>query len=109
MVETLRQIAEAVHNEGGVTYLVGGSVGDMLMGRPAKDLDCEVFGLSQDTLETILSNFGEVNLVGKAFGVYKVGDIDIALPRTETKVGDGHRGFEVKPNPFLPVDRKSVV
>ncbi|WP_292662770.1 hypothetical protein, partial [Nitratifractor sp.] len=35
--------------------------------------------------------------VGKSFFVYKYGDLDIALPRREKKVGRGHRGFAVEP------------
>jgi tRNA nucleotidyltransferase (CCA-adding enzyme) len=34
--------------------------------------------------------------VGKAFFVYKWGDIDLALPRQEHKIGPGHQGFEVR-------------
>jgi len=33
--------------------------------------------------------------VGKSFFVYKYRDIDISLPRTESKVAKGHRGFAV--------------
>ena len=33
--------------------------------------------------------------VGKSFYVYKYNGIDIALPRTESKVSQGHRGFSV--------------
>jgi tRNA nucleotidyltransferase (CCA-adding enzyme) len=103
MNSTAQKLARMVNDKGGVAYFVGGTVRDMLMGKNPKDIDIEVFGVSQDTLETILATFGEVNLVGKAFGVYKVGELDIALPRTETKTGDGHKGFTVVPNPFLPV------
>ncbi len=103
MNSTAQKLAQMVNDKGGVAYFVGGTVRDMLLGKNPKDIDIEVFGVSQDTLESILATFGEVNLVGKAFGVYKVGELDIALPRTETKTGDGHKGFTVVPNPFLPV------
>jgi tRNA nucleotidyltransferase (CCA-adding enzyme) len=33
--------------------------------------------------------------VGKSFFVYKYDNIDISLPRTESKVAKGHRGFDV--------------
>lgn len=103
MVDTAKQLAQLIDGQGGTAYYVGGTVRDALLGREVKDIDIEVFGLAQNKLEAILSQFGDVNLVGKAFGVYKVGDLDIALPRTESKTGDGHRGFTVEPNPFLPV------
>ena len=103
MNSTAQKLAQMVNDKGGVAYFVGGTVRDMLMGIEPKDIDIEVHRLAQDELEAILSTFGEVNLVGKAFGVYKVGELDIALPRTETKTGDGHRGFTMEVNPFLGV------
>lgn len=102
-MDTVHTLAKLVAEQGGTTYLVGGTVRDALLGRECKDIDLEVFGVAQETLETILATFGEVNLVGKSFGVYKVGELDVALPRTEVKTGDGHKGFTVVPDPFLPV------
>jgi len=77
-------------------YLVGGAVRDMVMGRPVCDLDVECFGIDEDTFDSAMQRLGAKG-VGKSFFVYKYGDIDISLPRTEKKVGSGHRGFEVKP------------
>ena len=34
--------------------------------------------------------------VGKSFFVYKLDDMDLALPRVERKVGVGHKAFEVE-------------
>ena len=48
--------------------------------------------------------FGPVNAVGESFTVYKVGDIDVALPRRESKVGRGHKGFEVVGDPRLSAE-----
>lgn len=103
MNEVIKQLAEQVDQAGGVVYLVGGSVRDELLGRNCKDFDCEVFGLTQDQLETILAQFGKVDLVGKSFGVYKIGDLDISLPRTERKTGEGHKGFTINADPFMSV------
>lgn len=102
-MSTVYKLAKMVGALGGTTYFVGGTVRDALLGRKIKDVDVEVFGVEQKTLEAILATFGEVNLVGKSFGVYKVGDLDVALPRTEVKTGDGHKGFTVVPDPLLPV------
>jgi tRNA nucleotidyltransferase (CCA-adding enzyme) len=104
MDNTATRLAELIAEQGGTAYYVGGTVRDMLIGREVKDIDIEVFGLNRDKLESILSTFGDVNLVGKAFGVYKVGDLDIALPRTETKIGVGHTAFAVTPNPHLSIE-----
>lgn len=98
------EIGQAIADKGGKAFFVGGMVRDALLNKDSKDIDIEVFGINRDELETILGTFGTVNLVGKSFGVYKLGDIDISVPRLETKTGDGHKGFTVIPNPFLDVE-----
>ncbi|WP_353662731.1 CCA tRNA nucleotidyltransferase [Hydrogenimonas sp. SS33] len=76
-------------------YLVGGAVRDMVMGRDAYDLDIECFGIEPEPFDEAMRQLG-VKGVGKSFFVYKYGShIDIALPRIERKVGEGHRGFAV--------------
>jgi len=103
-MDFVEQFARDVVALGGKAYVIGGWVRDKIMGMPSKDIDIEVFGLPQPELEQLLSKYGEVNLVGKHFGVYKVGDYDVSLPRTEKKSGIGHKGFDVVPDPFLTTD-----
>lgn len=82
--------------------LVGGCVRDALLGVGSKDIDVEVYGLPYERIAEILKPHFRVDLVGKSFGVLKVEhDIDIALPRTESKVGTGHTGFDVVSDPTL--------
>ena len=88
--------------------VVGGWVRDQLLDRATPDADVEVHGVSLDRLEPLLSRLfaGRLNLVGRSFGVFKVhrgagADIDVALPRSDSKAGTGHRGFEVTGDPFL--------
>jgi tRNA nucleotidyltransferase (CCA-adding enzyme) len=76
-------------------------VRDRVMDRPSKDLDIEVYGLSADRVKALLGEFGGVNTVGESFTVYKVADVDVALPRRESRTGRGHRGFEVIGDPHL--------
>jgi tRNA nucleotidyltransferase (CCA-adding enzyme) len=76
-------------------YLVGGGVRDLLLDTPLKDIDIEIHDIDIDTFDTIMTNIGAKGY-GKSFFVYKLGDIDISLPRIENKSGYGHRGFEVK-------------
>ena len=98
-------IARAVREAGGRALIVGGWVRDRLMGRESKDVDLEVYGVSSDRLRELLGRFGSVNAVGESFTVYKVAGIDIALPRRESKVGRGHKGFAVTGDPALsPVE-----
>jgi len=98
-----RQIAAAVAEAGGRALVVGGWVRDRLLGRPSKDLDIEVYGLQPDALRGLLGRLGRVETVGESFTVFKVGDVDVSLPRRESKVGRGHRGFAVEGDPWLPV------
>jgi tRNA nucleotidyltransferase (CCA-adding enzyme) len=95
-------IARAVRDAGGRALVVGGWVRDRLMGREqSKDIDVEVFGVPVDTLRTILQSLGRVETVGESFQVFKAGDVDVSLPRRESKSGRGHRGFEVTGDPSM--------
>ena len=102
-VEVAEAIARAVRERGGRALIVGGWVRDQLMGRPSKDVDMEVYGVPASELKMLLERFGPVNTVGESFTVYKVADVDVALPRRESRVGRGHRGFEVAGEPSLSV------
>lgn len=103
-IETARAIAETVAAEGGRALVVGGWVRDRLLGRDSKDVDIEVYGLASNRLRAILERFGSVNTVGESFTVYKVAGIDVSLPRRDSKVGRGHRGFEVTGDPDMSVE-----
>ncbi len=88
----------AKHNARAV--VVGGSVRDHFLGMPIKDYDIEVYGLEHlEQLVSILEARGSVNLVGRSFGVikwtYNGNEYDVSFPRRESKVGSGHRGFDV--------------
>ncbi len=99
----LMEIASALHAAGGRVILVGGAVRDGLLGLPSKDLDVEVFGMELDSLRTALASFGKVLSVGQSFGVLMVRGlgVDFSLPRRDSKVAPGHRGFEVEFDPLL--------
>jgi tRNA nucleotidyltransferase (CCA-adding enzyme) len=94
-------IAERVRAEGGRALIVGGFVRDRLLGHASKDVDVEVFGIEAEQLRPLLASFGRVDPVGESFTVWKVGGLDVSLPRRESKVGRGHRGFEVTGDPHL--------
>lgn len=94
-------------------YLVGGCVRDSLMdsengfnSSSIKDFDIEVFNIHPAQFTKALFKLGlPYDEVGQSFGVYKVhvdGEtFDFAFPRSEKKVGQGYKGFEVEVNPFL--------
>ena len=80
--------------------IVGGYLRDKILDLDSKDIDIELYGLdSLDILETILQEFGEVHTVGKSFGVCKLDfddlEIDFSLPRSDSKISKGHKGFSV--------------
>jgi tRNA nucleotidyltransferase (CCA-adding enzyme) len=97
-------IARAVRDAGGRALFVGGSVRDRIMGRESKDIDVEVFGIPADRLKTLLESLGRVDVVGESFQVFKAGDVDVSLPRRESKSGRGHRGFEVTGDPSMTIE-----
>lgn len=101
----LLSIAKDIRAAGGRAFLVGGWVRDALLGRNCRDYDVEVYDIGQDELIPILKNYGRTNLVGKAFGVIHLAmkgeSLDFSFPRTESKVGYGHRGFVVETNAKL--------
>ncbi len=102
-LELATAVAERAREAGGRALFVGGWVRDRLLGRRSKDIDVEVYGLPADRLKTLLSELGQVNAVGESFTVYKLGPIDVSLPRRESKSGRGHRGFTVTGDPDLSV------
>jgi tRNA nucleotidyltransferase (CCA-adding enzyme) len=98
-------IATAVRDAGGRALIVGGWVRDRLLGLPeSSNVDLEVFGLPGDRLRALLEVFGRVEAVGESFQVYKIGDIDVSLPRRDSKAGRGHRGFVVTGDPDMSID-----
>ena len=95
-------LSDCIKNVGGRAMLVGGCVRDELMGIPPKDWDVEIYGVDPAKLREILDRIGDVNIVGEAFTVYKIGnDTDVSIPRRERKVARGHRGFVVEGDPHM--------
>jgi tRNA nucleotidyltransferase (CCA-adding enzyme) len=103
-------VAESVRAAGGRALLVGGCVRDALLGSKPGDFDFECFGLPGEKLIAVLGEKFELDLVGASFGVVKLKhlDIDISLPRRETKLGLGHRAFSVDSDPSLPLEEASA-
>jgi len=75
-------------------YFVGGCVRDEILGITPKEYDIEVYDIDPEKFDSLMAKLGAKG-VGKSFFVYKWKNFDIALPRVETKVAKGHRGFEV--------------
>ncbi len=106
--EKVLELAEIIKGKNGKALLVGGSVRDSLMGKISKDFDIEIYGLEADEVERVTQQIGKVSDIGKAFGILKISldaglDIDVSLPRTDSKIDAGHRGFEVKTDPYMSI------
>lgn len=121
-VNWMKKIGAAVHDKGGRAFLVGGVVRDQVMAdlgilppsaalAQARDFDIEVYGINGNDLRRLLSKFARIDAVGEAFTVYKIAfgrgkeriEIDVSLPRRESKTGRGHRGFTVEGDPQMSV------
>lgn len=101
-------LAKVIRDHGGRALLVGGCVRDELMGQQPKDWDVEVYGIESARLRNLLDQFGEVNVVGEAFTVYKIGPhLDVSIPRRERKSGRGHRAFVIEGDPAMTTEDAS--
>ena len=100
-----QRVVDAVEAAGGRALFVGGWVRDRLRGQASKDIDLEVYGLASRDLRAVLERLDRVDAVGESFTVYKIGPLDVSLPRTESKTGRGHRGFTVIGDPELSVEQ----
>ncbi len=118
------KICEAVREAGGRAMLVGGWVRDHLLGIESKDFDIEAYRIEPARLRNVLESLGKVNTVGEHFAVYKLAfyrpnrrpesqisnlksesedrfEIDVSIPRRESKSGQGHRGFVIEGDPMM--------
>ena len=104
--EAMLSIARLVRSAGGRALMVGGAVRDLLSGAESvKDVDIEVFGVEAQRLQETLATRFAFDPCGISFGVLKIKhiDIDVSLPRRESKRGIGHKGFFIDSDPHLSV------
>ncbi|WP_320051466.1 CCA tRNA nucleotidyltransferase [Aliarcobacter butzleri] len=109
----LIRILNDLQELGSKPILVGGCVRDSFLNKKIKDYDVEIFNFdSLKILEKSLKKFGNVNLVGKNFGVLTLKideyDFDFSLPRIEKKVGNSHTDFEVSTNANLSFKEAAI-
>lgn len=106
----VRACAQALRRAGGRVFVVGGVVRDALrVGAVApKDWDLEVFGLDAPATAAALRSVARAEPAGDAFPVFKVaglagveGEVDVGLPRRDSRKGPGHRGILAEPDPAL--------
>lgn len=105
LAEAVVALARLAEQHAGRALVVGGAVRDAVLGRVASDIDIEVYGIQADLLEQLLEERFGVDRVGQSFGILKLKhlDIDVSLPRRESKAGLGHRGFTVLTDPHMSI------
>lgn len=97
------RMAREVKTHQARALIVGGAVRDEVLGKPSKDFDVEVYGISMERLDLICRQFGAVNEVGRNFGILKLRldsgfEVDVSVPRRDSKTGTGkgHRDITAK-------------
>lgn len=110
LLDAARTIADLVRRAGGRALTVGGAVRDLVLGASVKDVDIEVFGLDAGALRSVVGEKFRFDECGASFGVLKIKgvDIDVSLPRRESKIAEGHRGFLVGHDPSMTVAEASL-
>ncbi len=117
--EEVIDVSKEIASLGGRALLVGGSVRDAVISAELpgydlkpKDYDLEIYGLTVEQLQHVLElKFGadKIDSVGKSFGIIKVSidgwsePLDFSIPRTESKAGEGHKGFVTNSTPTLGI------
>jgi tRNA nucleotidyltransferase (CCA-adding enzyme) len=110
--QQLQDIFQILINLGIKPIIVGGYVRDFFLHKSSKDIDVELYNCTDlEAIITPLKVYGSVNSVGKSFGVLKLTckeiEIDFSLPRKDTKMGDGHKGFCVQTDTTLTFQEAS--
>ncbi len=102
-IEIACALGERIRSSGGRAYFVGGYVRDLMMGAETKDVDLEVYGIPPLKLRELLAEFGSVLEKGASFGVLSLRhtNLDVAMPRTESRTGARHTDFDVSVDPYL--------
>jgi tRNA nucleotidyltransferase/poly(A) polymerase len=89
---TAIQIAAQLRERGFQSWLVGGSVRDLLLGREPKDYDIATNARPNQLLEI----FPRAQLVGAQFGVVLVEGVEVATFRSDHSYQDGRHPSEVR-------------
>jgi tRNA nucleotidyltransferase (CCA-adding enzyme) len=103
---TLNIIFDKLYKNKAKVIIVGGFIRDKILNIENKDIDIEVYNISTlEHLKELLDEFGNVNEVGKSFGVLKLYfegyELDFSLPRIDNKIDLGYKGFETKIKPNI--------
>jgi tRNA nucleotidyltransferase (CCA-adding enzyme) len=102
----LRQIEQLIRRAGGRTWLVGGCVRDLVLGRQPRELNLEISGLPPGQLHVLLTEHYSVQFVGKAFGLFKLQGqpVDISVPSRMLTDNESAQGLLRQSDPDMDID-----
>lgn len=102
----LRKTEQLIRRAGGRTWLVGGSVRDLVLGRQPRDLDLEVTGLPPGQVHALLAEHFSVQFVGKTFEVFKLQGlpVDLSVPSRMLPSDTSPPGLLRQADPGMPID-----
>lgn len=106
--ELTNQIFQDLVKSGAKVYIVGGFTRDYVLADYVLpddlivDVDVEVHNLTLDEVFTIISKRCKCTIQGQ-FGVIKLdkNQLEIALPRKESSIGQKHQDFAINIDPFM--------
>ena len=106
LAQQLRQIEQLIRRAGGRTWLVGGSVRDLALGRQPCDLNLEISGLPPGQLHALLTEHFSVQFLGKAFGLFKLQGlpVDISIPSRMLTDSESVPRLLRQPDPDMDID-----
>ena len=102
----LRQIEQLIRRAGGRTWLVGGCLRDLVLGRQPRDLDLEISGMPPGQLHALLTEHFSAQFVGQAFGVFKLQGlpVDISIPSRMLTDNESAQGLLRQSDPDMDID-----
>ncbi|MDH6603218.1 tRNA nucleotidyltransferase (CCA-adding enzyme) [Bacilli bacterium PM5-9] len=95
-----KKIIEKMISNGAIVYIVGGAIRDYYLNYSINDLDLEVYNISFDQLKELFKE--EKTYINETFKTIKLNNIEIALPRFETKVGLNYTDYQLTFNNIEP-------
>lgn len=101
-MENRQEIAKRIQEAGGRMYLVGGALRDEILGRENHDEDYCVTGLTTEKFQGL---FPAAKVQGRFFSVFVLNHVEIALARTETKIGKGHKEFAIQTSKEITIEQ----
>lgn len=97
------KIIDILINNGADVYIVGGFLRNYYLNYPVNDLDLEVYHCDFEIIKDLLKEYD--CYINDKFKTIKINDLEIAIPRIETKVGHGYDEYLLDFDINLPLEK----